>query len=73
MRPREFITLASTASRKQPHTTGRPNMGAWRYRRPRGCGPSKTEKSKLKKLLAELMLDNAAARSPPARHANEER
>ena len=47
-------------SEKQPCTTGRPSTAAWMCRKPSGCGHWKDQNRKLKKLLAELMLDNAA-------------
>jgi len=35
-------------------------MAGWRYPRPGGCGILESENAKLKRLLADAMLDQAA-------------
>ena len=65
---REHEAGAKTADLARKHgicgshacTTGRPSTAAWRCRTPSVCGRWKSENRKLKKLLAEAMLDNAA-------------
>ena len=53
-------SAAVTGSAARRSSNGRPSTVAWRPPRPSGCGRWRTRNRRLKKLLAEQMLDNAA-------------
>ena len=57
---RWLIWRASTGSRKLPCTTGRPNTVGMEVSEAKRLKALEDENRKLKKLLAELMLDQAA-------------